>query len=95
MSELAMISIKIPSLYQPFTEWKSEFKIQADTVGDALRSLLEQVPNLYPHLYTHWGILTANVLIYLNDDEVFTLQGLDTPLKTGDALRLIPTISGG
>jgi molybdopterin converting factor small subunit len=64
-------------------------------VEEALDDLFRQHPNLRPHFYTHWGILSANVLIYLNQDEVFTLQGMATEIKPGDTLRVVPTVSGG
>lgn len=92
---MADITVKIPSYFQPFCDWQGEFPAQAETVGAALELLLEQYPDLRPHLYTYWGILSANVLFYLNKDEIFSLQGMETPLKNGDRLLLVPTASGG
>jgi molybdopterin converting factor small subunit len=47
------------------------------------------------HIYTHWGILSANVIFYINQEEIFTMQGLETPLKEGERLIMVPTASGG
>lgn len=90
-----MVQIKIPSYYQPFTEFKTEMQVTAATVGEAMEILLNTYPGLRPLIYTYWGILSANILIYLNDEEIFTLQGMDTPIKETDRILLVPTASGG
>ncbi len=90
-----MITIKIPSYYQPFTGFDTEMQVNTATIGEAVNALMGKYPDLKPLIFTHWGILSANILIYLNDTEIFTLQGMDTPLKSGDRIILVPTISGG
>jgi len=89
------MKVKIPSFFQPFTDWKPELDLSGETVGEGLEDLFNQYPDLHQHFFTHWGILSANVLIYLNGDEIFTLQGLDTPLSTNDRITFVPTASGG
>jgi molybdopterin converting factor small subunit len=89
------MKMKIPSYFQPFTYWKDEAEVQGDNVGLVIADLFRQFPELKPHFYTYWGILSANVLIYINQDEIFTRQGLDTPVQTGDMVRIVPTVSGG
>lgn len=90
-----MTLIKIPSYYQPFTDFKTELQVNAGTVGEAMDTLMNIYPGLKPLIYTYWGLLSANILIYLNDDEIFTLQGMDTPLHDTDRILLVPTASGG
>jgi sulfur-carrier protein len=90
-----MSVIKIPSYFQPFTEWQTELPVNGTTVGESLQQLFNRFPNLWPHFYTHWGILSANIIIYLNEDEIFTLQGMETPMKDTDRIILVPTSSGG
>jgi len=89
------MKILIPQYFQPFTGWLPEVEVTGATVGEALDDLFRQHPGLRMHFYTHWGILSANVLIYINQDEIFTLQGMDTSIKPGDTLRVVPTVSGG
>jgi molybdopterin converting factor small subunit len=87
--------IKIPSYFQPFTDWKTELNVEGATVGEVLEDLFRQFPQLRQHFYTHWGILSANVLIYLNQEEIFTLAGLNTPVNSTDRITIVPTASGG
>jgi molybdopterin converting factor small subunit len=90
-----MPTIKIPSYFQPFTDWKSELIVKPGTVNSALEEMFEQFPILRSHIYTHWGILSANVIFYVNQEEIFTMQGLETQLMDGDRLIMVPTASGG
>jgi molybdopterin converting factor small subunit len=92
---MAKVTIKIPAYFQPFSEWNSELVVDAKTTGGVLEALLKTYPQLRPHFYTHWGILSANILFYLNEDEIFSLQGMETPVKDGDRFLLVPTASGG
>jgi len=90
-----MSTIKIPSYFQPFTDWKTELTVKPGTVNSALEELFDQYPIMRRHIYTHWGILSANVIFYVNQEEIFTMQGLETPLNEGDRLIMVPTASGG
>lgn len=90
-----MITIKIPSYYHPFTNFETEMLVPPGTVGEAMAALIDKYPAIKPLIYTYWGILSANIIIYLNEEEIFTLQGMETPMKDGDKLIMVPTISGG
>jgi adenylyltransferase/sulfurtransferase len=52
-------------------------------------------PTLRLHLYNSGGQLRPFVNLFLNEDNVKDLQGLETPLQEGDRLMLIPSIAGG
>lgn len=92
---MAAITIKIPSNFQPFCEMQTELAVQAETVGGALELFIAKYPAMHEHIYTHWGILSANVLYYLNQEDIFALQGLETPVKDGDRFILVTTATGG
>lgn len=92
---MAAITIKIPSNFQPFCDMRTELPVQAATVGEALGLLIKEFPVMHQHIYTHWGILSANVLYYLNQEDIFALQGLDTPVVDGDRFILVTTATGG
>jgi sulfur-carrier protein len=92
---MAKITLKIPYNFQPFCEMQTELALEAETVGDALAQYIQTYPEMHQHIYTHWGILSANVLYYLNQEDIFALQGLDTPVKDGDRFILVTTATGG
>lgn len=69
--------------------------VSGSNVADAMRNLVEQYPTLEQHLYNGKGDMRAFVNLFLGEDNIKDLQGLETLLKDGDTLRLIPSIAGG
>ncbi len=69
--------------------------IDEPTVSSALESLLKKHEELKRHLYDEDGTLRSFVNIYLNNEDVRFGDGLDSNLKEGDELSIIPAIAGG
>jgi molybdopterin converting factor small subunit len=69
--------------------------VQGTKVGDALTDLTAQHPNLRPHLFNEAGDLRPFVNLFLNDEDVRYLAGVETLVKEADQLRIIPSIAGG
>lgn len=90
-----MSQLRIPSPLRPYTDGQSEVTVEATTVGEALAALTDRYANLRPHIYNSEGQLRTFVNLFLNDEDVRQLQGMDTPLKANDRLILIPSIAGG
>jgi len=87
--------IRIPTPLRAYAEGQSEVSVQGQTVGQALGDLVEKNPTLRTHLFTESGELRAFVNLFLNEDNIKDLQGLDTSLDASDRLMLIPSIAGG
>lgn len=90
-----MPAIRIPTPLRPFVGDRSEVAVQGGTAGEAFSDLLEQFPGLRPHLTTPEGQLRPFVNLFLDQDNLKDLSGLDTPLAEQDKLLLIPSIAGG
>jgi len=90
-----MTTLKIPTPLRNYTNGQAEVSVAGTNVEAALRSLVEQYPSLEQHLYNGNGEMRAFVNLFLGQDNVKDLQGLETPLNDGDTLRLIPSIAGG
>lgn len=90
-----MISVRIPTPLRPYANGQKELEVQADTVAGALDHLTEQHPGLRQHLYDDEGQLRAYVNIFLNDEDVRSLEGADTPIDEDDRLTIVPSIAGG
>ncbi len=90
-----MITIRIPTPLRSYTGGKTEIAVEGNTVAEAMRSLTAQYPDLRQHLFNDAGQLRAFVNLFLNDEDIRHLQGVDTPLKDQDRLMLIPSIAGG
>jgi molybdopterin converting factor small subunit len=90
-----MTTIRVPTPLRPYTGGAKEVEVSGETVKEALGDLVQHYPDLKRHLFDDAGALRAYVNVFLNDDDVRTLQGEATPLKAGDRLMIIPSIAGG
>lgn len=90
-----MPSIRIPTPLRVYAGGQSEISVRGQNVGQALSDLVDQNPSLRPHLFNESGELRAFVNLFLNQDNVKDLQGLNTALADHDRLMLIPSIAGG
>ncbi len=64
-------------------------------MGEAMKTLVAQHPDLRKHLYTEEGKLRAFVNLYVNDEDIRYLQKEATTLKDGDNISIVPSIAGG
>jgi molybdopterin converting factor small subunit len=87
--------IKMPSPFRSYTQGLLEVQVKGGTVAEAMYSLVELYPALLPHLYNSQGSLRPFVNLFLGDENIQSLQGVDTPLGEGDVLRLVPSVAGG
>ncbi|GAB4435414.1 MAG: MoaD/ThiS family protein [Anaerolineales bacterium] len=90
-----MATLKIPTPLRHYTGGQAEVSVNGAKVQDAMQHLVEQYPELKQHIYSSKGELRAFVNLFLGEDNIKDLQGLDTPLGEDDILRLIPSIAGG
>jgi molybdopterin converting factor small subunit len=90
-----MTTLKIPTPLRYYTNGQAEVAVNGTDVATAMRNLVEQYPTLEQHLYNGKGEMRAFVNLFLGQDNIKDLQGLETPLNDGDTLQLIPSIAGG
>ncbi|MBZ0295763.1 MAG: MoaD/ThiS family protein [Anaerolineae bacterium] len=89
-----MPSIKIPTPLRAYTENQAQVTVSGSTVGEALEDLTSQYPDLRQHLY-EGDKLRNFVNVFLGDEDVRFLDGLETEIDEDDGLRIIPSIAGG
>ncbi len=87
--------LKIPTPLRSYTGGLVEVKVGGKNVGQAMEQLVEQYPVLRPHLYNGDGRLRPFVNLFVGENNVKDLQGLDTPLEDEARVLLIPSIAGG
>lgn len=89
-----MASIKIPTPLRAYTGGNAQVEVSGNTVGAALGDLVNQYPDLKPHLF-QGEELRNFVNVFLSDENVSFLQGLETEIDPQANLRIIPSIAGG
>jgi adenylyltransferase/sulfurtransferase len=90
-----MPTLHIPTPLRSYTDGQSEVSVQGQNVAAAMDDLIQLYPSLRPHLFNGNGQLRAFVNLFLNNENIRDLQGVETPLQEDDKLLLIPSIAGG
>jgi len=90
-----MTRIKIPPVLRPSTNGEREVQVDGGDVGTVLHALADQHPSTQGQLFGDGGELNRYVNVYLNDEDVRVLQGLETPVGDGDVLVILPAMAGG
>jgi molybdopterin converting factor small subunit len=87
--------IRIPTPLRPYTGNQGEVAVAGSTVAEAMNDLVFQHPALKNHLYAEGGSLRPFVNLFLGEDSVRDLQGMETPLGENTRLMIIPSVAGG
>jgi sulfur-carrier protein len=90
-----MAILKIPTPLRSYTDGQVEVNVNGHNVAEAMQHLVEQYPTLKPHLFNGDGRLRPFVNLFLGENNVNDLQGLQTPLAEDARVLLIPSIAGG
>ena len=90
-----MATIKIPPVLRPSVGGEKEISTGGSTVGEVLSALSEQHPATQSQLFGPDGSLNRYVNVYLNDEDVRVLRGLETSVSDGDTLVILPAMAGG
>jgi molybdopterin synthase sulfur carrier subunit len=90
-----MSTDKSPPGPRPSTGGEREVAAEGSNVGEVLRSLAGQHPDTERQLFGEDGSLNRYVNVYLNDEDVRVLDGLDTPVEAQDTLVILPAMAGG
>jgi sulfur-carrier protein len=89
-----MATVKIPPVLRASVGGEKELSAEGDTVGDVLQALVDAHPQTEAQLFSN-GDLNRYVNVYLNDEDVRVLGGLDTPVSDSDTLVILPAMAGG
>lgn len=90
-----MTVLRIPTPLRAYTGGQSEVNVSGATIAEALTDLTTQFPAIKPHLFNEGGDLRPFVNLFVGEKNIRDLQGVDTPVKDGDKVMLIPSIAGG
>ena len=90
-----MPTIKVPPVLRAQTGGESEVSVDGSTVGEALRNLATAHPGTSEQLFSPEGDLNRYVNVYLNDEDVRVLDGLDTSASESDTVVILPAMAGG
>ena len=90
-----MSIVKIPPVLRNSTGGAKEVEADGQSVGELLRSVATEHPDTERQLFAEDGQLNRYVNVYLNDEDVRVLDGLETPVQESDTLVILPAMAGG
>ena len=89
------VLVRIPTPLQQLVDGQSEVQASGGTLRDLIEDLKAKNDEFGNRLLDEKGDLRRFVNIYVNEEDVRFLQKLDTPLKDGDEVSIVPAIAGG
>jgi molybdopterin synthase sulfur carrier subunit len=90
-----MSTIKIPPVLRGSVGGEKEVEASGGNVGEVLRALASKHPATESQLFSEDGELNRYVNVYLNDEDVRVLQGLETGVSDSDTIVILPAMAGG
>ncbi len=90
-----MATVLVPTPLRRLTGGNAKLTVEAANVGDLLAAVDAQYPGISEKLLDGDGNVKRFINIFLNDDEIRALQGLETPVAAEDRVSIVPAMAGG
>jgi len=89
------IQVRVTAVLQKLTNGQKSIEASGATVGAILDDIESRYPGFKAQMYGPDGKLHRFVNVYLNDEDIRYSGGVDTAVKTGDVLDILPALAGG
>jgi molybdopterin synthase sulfur carrier subunit len=89
------IEVRIPTILRSYTSGEKAVDGKGETLSDLFADLDTRHGGLRERLLGADGALNRFVNVYLNDEDVRFLGGVETPLSDGDVVTILPAVAGG
>lgn len=89
------VTVRIPTQLRPLTGGNGELTLDGSTLGEVLKALDAAHPGMGDRLFDESGGLRRFVNVFVDDEDVRFLQGLDTEVKGGQTVSIVPAVAGG
>lgn len=87
--------VRIPTVLRPVMGGDASISVEGATIGEVLDRLTAAHPNVKSQLLNDDGTLHRFLNVYVNDDDVRYLGGVNAPVANGDEITLLPAVAGG
>ena len=92
---MSTVTVKIPTPLRPITGGQSEVKIEGATVGEILRKLDSQYQGFGERVLDDGKNVKRFINVFINEDNIRDKKDLDTEVRNGDTVSILPSIAGG
>ncbi len=87
--------LRIPTVLRPAMGGENTIAVEGTTVGAVLAQVTQRFPAVKGQLLNEDGTLHRFLNVYVNDDDVRYLGGVDAPVNDSDEITLLPAVAGG
>jgi len=88
-------TVRIPTILRSYTDGAAEVSVDGTTVGEVIRALDSRHVGIAARIVDDSGQLRRFVNVYVDDDDVRFLDGLETFVVDGATVSIIPAVAGG
>jgi len=92
---MSSVTVKIPTPLRPLTGGQSEVKIEGATVGEVLQKMDSQFKGFGDRILDEGKAVKRFINVYVNEDNIKDKNELETVVKNGDTISILPSIAGG
>jgi molybdopterin synthase sulfur carrier subunit len=89
------VTIRIPTQLRPLAGGNATVQVEAGTVGSALAGLEAAHPGFSERIFDETGELRRFVNVFVADEDIRFLEGLDTPVADNSTVSIVPAVAGG
>lgn len=89
------VTVRIPTQLRELSGGASEASLEGTTVAEVLKALEATHPGFGERLYDDTGGLRRFVNVFVADEDIRFLDGLDSPVVDGQTVSIIPAVAGG
>ncbi|MFI5055354.1 MAG: ubiquitin-like small modifier protein 1 [Actinomycetota bacterium] len=89
------VTIKLPTILRKFAGNEARVSAEGATLAEVLKDLESRYPGITKNVIADDGGLHRFINVYVNDEDVRYLGSLETPVKEGDTVSILPAVAGG
>jgi sulfur-carrier protein len=89
------VRVRVPTPLRKFTQGADEVNAQGNNIRSIVEDLEKNYPGIKERICDETGKVRRFVNVYVNGDDIRFLQNLETALKEGDSISIVPAIAGG
>jgi molybdopterin converting factor small subunit len=89
------VTVRVPTTLRTLTSGASEVEVEGGTVADVFAALESRHPGFRERLLDDDGKLRRFVNVFVSDDDIRFLNGLDTEVPGGETVSIVPAVAGG
>jgi molybdopterin synthase sulfur carrier subunit len=91
------VTVELPGALEQYADGRASLRLDAPgaTIGAVLKQLGDDYPGVHDRVLDERGELRPHVNVFIDDENIRFLLGLDTPLNEKSTVFILPAVSGG